>query len=104
MSIPGLIYIFLSKYLVPALFVIGLLYFLYGFIKYFIISDKSSGRELFLKAVGWFSVALLVHLLVLFLSWIGSLSFEPPPVPVGGGASVDREPSGVLQVPNTPRR
>lgn len=112
MSTFAAIYLFFQKYVVPAAFVIGLLYFLYGVIEYFIIGQggdegrSQHGRELFLRAIGWFSISLLLYAAVAFLGWLGTLSLTPPGAvpPSGGsgaGANVERR-GNVLQVPNVP--
>lgn len=111
-GIPTLIYIFLQKYLVPFLFAIGLFYFIYGVIEYFIIGSGGDeeraqhGRELFLKSIGWFVLAIVAHLVVLAFGWLLVMDFS---VPAGGlpsgGAGVDVERgTGVLQVPDVPTR
>lgn len=105
----SLLLVFLSKYLIPGLFVIGLLYFLYGAIEYFIVGKGGDegraqhGRELFLKSIGWFALGLVAHLVVVLLSWLGTISLEAPSAPSGGG-SVRPEPTGVLEIPNAPTR
>lgn len=109
----ALIYIFLQKYLVPFLFAIGLIYFLYGLIEYFIIgkggdeSRSEHGRELFLKSIAWFVLALLVFAIVAFFGWVSTVKFEPgsvttPTMPTGGANVEDRE--SILEVPNAPTR
>jgi|SRR5690606_18618831 len=112
MDFLSLIYIFLDKYLVPFLFAIGLFYFVYGIIEYFIIGaggdeERSEhGRELFLKSIAWFVLALLFYALVSMLGWLSNLSFSPGAVngPSGGaGVDLDRD-KDVLQVPNVPSR
>lgn len=112
MAFLSLIYIFLDKYLVPFFFAIGLFYFVYGVIEYFIIGAGGDeeraehGRELFLKSIAWFALALLIFVFVSVLGWLSTLSFSPGGVdgPRGGvGADVDREQE-VLEVPNVPSR
>ncbi len=112
MSVLALIYIFLQKYLVPFLFAIGLFYFVYGIIEYFIIGQggdegrAQKGRELFLKSIGWFVVALLVCLAVVLLGWLSTLTWDRTVTVPGapqGGANVGRD-DAVLPVPDVPRR
>lgn len=109
----ALIYIFLQKYLVPFLFAIGLIYFLYGLIEYFIIgkggdeSRSEHGRELFLKSIAWFVLVLLVFAIVAFFGWVSTVKFEPgsvttPTMPTGGANVEERE--SILEVPNAPTR
>lgn len=106
----GLIYIFLHQYLAPFLFVIGLLFFVYGCIEYFIIGlggdegRAEHGRELLLRSISWFVVAIIVYIIVASLGSLGSLvknasdsGFTPR-----SGVSIERE-SGTLTVPNAPR-
>lgn len=103
----ALVYIFLNKYLVPLLFAIGLMYLLYGLIKYFIISEAEHGRELFLKSIAWFVLGLLAFALVAFFGWISTVTFNSgsvttPTMPTGG-VNVDERES-ILEVPNAPTR
>ena len=110
-NIIGLVYIFFQKYLVPLLFVIGLMYFIYGCIEYFIIgkggdeSRAQHGRVLLLKSISWFAIALLVYLAIAFLGWIGFMvvNTDLQPARTSGDADVkiDRR-SGTLDVPNAP--
>jgi len=111
MSTFALIYIFFQKYIIPLTFVIGLLYFIYGVIEYFIIGKNGDegrsqhGRELFLKSISWFVISLFLFALVSFIGWMGTVSFTPPSGTVapgaGGGVNVESN-QGVLQVPNVP--
>lgn len=115
----SLLYIFLSIYLVPFLFALGLIFFLYGFFEYFIIGKEGDeersqhGRELFLKSIGWFVVGIIVYLIVFAIGWISSANLSslfgiPNSNPSGdmdgnAGVQIDRG-TGVLQVPNVPTR
>ena len=111
MAIFSLVYLFLDKYLVPFLFAIGLFYFIYGAIEYFIIGKGGDegraehGREQFLKSIAWLVLAILVYTITALFGWISTFSFnslEGPGVP-RGGVEVDRE-DAVLTVPNVPTR
>lgn len=107
------VYILLEKYLVPVVFVIGILYYLYGVINFFILSDTDKlekGRRCFLAASLWFFAGLLIYGVVTLFGmtslWLASFDEEG-----GGGASSDRsvgveleEESAVLPVPNAPTR
>ncbi len=108
-----LAYIFLQKYLVPLLFAIGLIYLIYGLIEYFIIGKggdegrSEHGRELFLKSIAWFVLALIVFAIVGFFGWLSTVKFDPgnfttPTMPTGGANVGDKE--SILEVPNTPTR
>lgn len=112
MSTFALIYIFLQKYLVPFLFAVGLFYFVYGAVEYFIIGKGGDegraqhGRELFLKSIAWFVIALLVYSLVAFFGWLSTFTLNtnvPRPGAPQGGVNVERE-DAVLPVPNVPTR
>ncbi len=112
MSVFALIYIFLQKYLVPFLFSIGLFFFVYGIIEYFIIGKggdegrAQKGRELFLRSIGWFVLALLVYLVVVLLGWLSSFTWSGDVITPGaptGGVNVGRD-DAVLPVPDVPRR
>jgi|GEM_PF-1703346 len=111
MSLFTLLMVFLTKYLVPFLFAIGLIYFLYGIVEYFIIGEGGDeeraehGRDLFLKSIVWILLALAVHFLVLLLGWIGTLSLRPDlNSPNSGSGVTPRVNEGILQVPNAPSR
>ncbi len=111
MGFLSLIYMFLDKYLVPFLFAIGLFYFVYGVIEYFIIGAGGDeeraehGRELFLKSIAWFVLALLVFAFVSMLGWLSTLSFSPGASGPSGGAGVDvGRDQEILEVPNVPTR
>lgn len=103
-------YIFLQKYLVPFLFSIGLFYFVYGIIEYFLIGKggdegrMQNGRELFLKAIAWFVIAMIAHVIVLAIGWIATLGPFSPSVPRGDGGVEIKENTNVLEVPNVPTR
>lgn len=100
----SLVYVFLSKYLVPLLFAIGLMYLLYGLIKYFIINEADHGRELFLKSIAWFVLALIIFALVTFFGWLSTIEFNPGNVTTpSGGVNLDERES-ILEVPNAPTR
>lgn len=109
----ALVYIFLQKYLVPFLFAIGLIYFLYGLIEYFIIGKGGDegraehGRELFLQSIVWFVLALIVFAVVALFGFLSTVTFNPgsvttPTMPTGGANVEERE--SILEVPNAPTR
>ena len=106
-----LIYIFFEKYAVPAFFAIGLIYFLYGCIEYFIIGQAGDeersqhGRELFLKSIAWFVLSMILYGIMAFIGWLSQVSFTAPTSPVTptGGADMDQE-ERILPVPNVPTR
>jgi len=110
-SIFVLLFIFLQKYLVPFLFSIGLFHFFYGLIEYFVIGKGGDedrlehGRQLFLKSIGWFLLALIVHLIVMAIGWFFTsnifLDIKSPTLNSGFNLN-DNE--AVLQVPNVPAR
>lgn len=106
MSLLALGLIFLQKYLVPFLFTLGLLFFFYAAIEYFIVGKggdeerSQHGRELFLKSIGWLVLALVAHLITLGLVFVSNLSFDlTPDSSVGGGV---RSEESILPVPNVP--
>ena len=109
MSLPALIFVFLQNYLVPLLFAIGLLYFIYAFIEYFIVGKGGDegraqhGRVLFLKSIAWFSLALLAHLLVILFVWIASIAAAPSSGSATPGGEFRRD-EAILKVPNVPTR
>lgn len=109
------IYVFLQKWLVPFLFAIGLIFFVYGFIVYYIIGHQSGdedrmdhGRHNLLKAFVFLSLALLIYFLVFAVGWFGNYILETSGSAGGGGsidggADVNRE-QDLLKVPDVPRR
>lgn len=111
----SLIYFFLENYLSPLLFVIGLMYFIYGVIEYFIVGlggdegRAQNGREALLKSISWFVLALIVYGVIAFLGWLGSLSAQVGEPEIGqprssGDAGVNFNRSdALLGVPNVPR-
>ena len=105
-----MLYIFLQKYLVPFLFTIGLFYFIYGIVEYFIIGKggdegrMQNGRGLFLKAIAWFAIAMITHAIVLALGWISTVGSFSPSAPRGDVDVEIRENPNVLEVPNVPTR
>jgi hypothetical protein len=115
MSVIALVALFLHKYLVPFLFAVGLFYFIYGCIEYFIIGKGGDegraehGRELFLKSIAWFVLALILYAIASAIGWLSTVSFNmgavnTPGMPeMGAGAEVDRNES-ILPVPNVPTR
>ena len=106
----GLIYIFLHQYLAPFLFVIGLLFFVYGCIEYFIIGlggdeeRAQHGRELLLRSISWFVVAIAIYLIVASFGWFGSFLKDTSGSGLTPRAGVNLErDQGTLTVPNAPR-
>lgn len=107
MSTIALIYFFLQNYLVPFLFVIGIIYFIQGIIYYFILDgEQQHGRVNFLKSISWFVVALLVYSVVALFGWLGSrassLSAPTTSGDADSGVEINRT-QGILGVPNAPR-
>lgn len=111
-SLLSLIIVFLDKYLVPFLFVVGLFFFVYAVIEYVIVGGGGDegraehGRELFLKSIGWFFLGILAHLLVLLLSFLSTISFQSFEAPIytpSGDVNIERS-DAVLEVPDVPRR
>jgi len=112
-SFLALLYIFSQKYLVPLLFVIGLMNFIYGLIEYFAAgrsggdeSRAQKGRLYILRAISWFFVGLVVFSLISFLGWLSSGALRGN-LDEGSsrnfGVEIDKERS-FLSVPNVPRR
>jgi sterol desaturase/sphingolipid hydroxylase (fatty acid hydroxylase superfamily) len=91
--------IVVQEYIVPFIFAIGLIFFIYAIIKYFILGPgeepvREEGRQDLIKANVWFFAGLLIYfffaLLVAFFTWVG-------------GFSVDRgEQEDILPVPDVP--
>jgi hypothetical protein len=110
----GLAYIFLQKYLVPFMFAVGLMYFIYGFIEYFIAGRKGGdeeraqkGRLFLLKSCSWFFMALVVYSVVAFFGWLATQSLNnlDSNNDSDGNFGVDLDNGrGSLSVPDVPRR
>ncbi|MAZ56902.1 hypothetical protein CL653_03860 [bacterium] len=92
--------VFILQYLVPFIFAIGLIFFFYAIVYYFIIGPgeepmREDGRVYFIKANVWFFVGLAIYLIVAglnsFVAWIAELPID-----------ADSE-QGVLKVPDTPQ-
>lgn len=110
---------FLETYLIPIVFAVGVIFFIYGFIVYFILGAPSGdtdaidrGRQHVLRACVFFFAALLAQGVVVGLYWLMtelSTAFETetrtdeqgetraPGVEVETGEDI-------LRVPNVPRR
>ena len=98
-----------QQYLVPLLFAIGLIYFIWGVINYFFFEGyEAVGREAFVRACSWLVVALVAHLFTFGLIWLSGLSSSTP----DGTPHSSSPPAGVeveerdsfLPTPNVPRR
>ena len=63
-----------------------------------------NGRGLFLKAIAWFTIAMVAHVIVLALGWISTIGPFSPSVPRGDAGVEIRENPNVLQVPDVPTR
>ena len=114
MSTFGLIFVLLQKYLVPAIFVIGLVFFVYGIIQYFIIGQHSGdeerkqvGRDNLLRGTSWFMIGLLIYAFVAFVGWMAAVRIgiadgdASAEVEADAGARVE-ETRATLPVPNAP--
>ena len=110
----ALLYIFLQKYLVPLIFVIGLMNFIYGCIEYYVAGRAggdegraTNGRLYLLRSLSWFFVGLLVYCVITFFGWLSSGAWRDSindGAPRGDfGVDLD-ERQNTLGVPNVPRR
>lgn len=108
-----LLYIFLQKYLVPLIYVIGLMNLIYGLIEYFVAGRTGgdegraqNGRLYLLRSLSWFFVGLVVYSVIAFFGWISSgvLNNINLNDDSSGNAGVDySDRTNVLEVPNVPR-
>lgn len=85
MYIFGYLIVILQQYIVPFIFAIGLIFFIYGIIRYFILGPgeeptRDAGRIDFLKAFVWFTIGItlygLVTLMVMFFTWVAAIDVE----------------------------
>ncbi len=112
-SFMALTYIFLQKYLVPLLFVIGLMNFVYGCIEYYGAGLSGGdeerahkGRLYLLRSLSWFFIGLVVYSLISFFGWLGSGALRESLIEEESDANfgVDlEEDRNTLGVPNVPR-
>lgn len=108
-----LLYIFLQKYLVPLIFVIGLMNLIYGLIEYFVAGRTGgdegraqNGRLYLLRSLSWFFVGLVVYSVIAFFGWLGSgaLNNIKSNDNSTGNAGVEfNGRTNTLGVPNVPR-
>lgn len=107
----SLLLLIIGSYLVPFLFVIGLIHFIYGFIEYYIVGKGADegraqhGREILLKAITWLSIAILAQLVLILLTWISTLSLPDidTETPHTNSNGIEKKES-ILKVPNVPTR
>ena len=91
--------VIVQQYIVPFLFAIGLVFFIYAIVKYFILGPgeepvREDGREYFIKANVWFFAGLVVYFVMAIIIWFFTFV---------GSATVDRgEETRTQPVPNTP--
>ncbi len=98
-----LIYVFLHQYLVPLLFVVGLMYLIYGVIQYHIQGNNfSDGREFILKSILWFAAGLIVYSVIALIGWLGTFTTNTN-ISTDSDANVNQT-EGILKVPNVPTR
>ena len=99
-AILSYIVVLIQQYLVPFIFSIGLIFFFYAIIKYFIIGpgeepEREEGRLYFIKANVWFFAGMVIYItvaaIVAFVTWVGELPVDT------------RTGEGVLEVPDTPQ-
>lgn len=100
------VYVLLQKYLIPAIFVIGILYYLYGIINYFILPYANKGKVNFLVATLWFVAGLLIYGVVTFFgatsAWFSSLGEQNGSSGFpSAGVEIEKE-RALLPVPNPP--
>ena len=110
----ALLCIFLQKYLVPLIFVVGLMNFIYGCIEYYVAGRAggdegraTNGRLYLLRSLSWSFVGLLVYCVITFFGWLSSGAWRDSindGAPRGDfGVDLD-ERQNTLGVPNVPRR
>lgn len=96
-----LLQVFILDYIVPFIFAIGLIFFIYAVIRYFIQgpgdeSAREAGRIDFIKALVWFVAGLLLYGVVVgLISLVGWFTAV--------GVTTDSE-TRLQNVPNTPQQ
>lgn len=101
-----LIYVLLQKYVIPLFFAIGLMYMIYGFIRYFITEGyEAEGKEAIIKSCSWYTVAIGLYALVAFMGYLGSLAMtaDSPTAPNAEVNTNINRTNAILGVPNVPQ-
>ena len=99
------ILMFLQDYLVPIIFALGLISFIYGYVNSFMLGRGDIGHPHLLRSLMFFTVALICYGILAFILW--SFSFystfkeEQGNTPSRPGVEVDRGRS-LLPTPNAP--
>jgi len=100
------VFLFLKNYVVTFIYAIGLIYFIYGFIEYFLIGRHGdeermqNGREILVKSCAWFLLGLIIFGIIVGAEWVSDNLTAPT-----DGVQLEHErDSSYLKVPNVPGR
>ena len=96
-----LLFAFVELYVAPAIIAVGLVFFFYGVVNYFIMGPGDEGRrEVGRQSLLWASLFFLCGLLIFgIFSWLSSFTDR-----LKGDVDAEvREESDILEVPNVPR-
>lgn len=98
----------LQTLVIPIIFAIGVIFFIYGAVMYFVLGAPSmdteaaeTGRRNILHSCLLFTVALGAYLVIAVAGWLLSVSPLSPPTPGSVGAEIERE-RDILPTPNAP--
>lgn len=100
------IFIFLQQYIVPIVFAIGVICFLYGAINSFLLDRGDLGHPFLLRSLMLFTVSIIIYLILSACIVLVSTDFTNNQTGTDTntfGAEFERKGS-VLPTPNTPRR
>lgn len=98
------VFVFLQQYIIPIIFAIGVICFLYGVVNSFMIERPDVGHPFLLRSFVLFSIALLAYGALSIFTWLMSIDYTPDPddsnLP-NTGAEFERGRS-LLPTPNAP--
>lgn len=101
------VFLFLQQFVVPVVFAIGVIFFLYGLVNSFWLERPDLGHPALIRAMLFFVVSLVIYGAVVLLLWLvgayeTGLQDRSNGTNSGFGADVDRGRS-VLPTPNAPQ-
>ena len=95
--------VFLQQYVIPILFALGVIFFLYGFINSFMVGRPDIGQPHMIRSVFLFGIALILYGMLAFIGMV--FTYDGPSdldrENTEFGAEV-REGRSVLPTPNVP--
>ncbi|MEX0917795.1 MAG: hypothetical protein WDZ93_01430 [Candidatus Paceibacterota bacterium] len=99
--------LFLQDYLVPGMFAIGAIFFLFGIVNSFMLDRPDLGQPNIVRAVFFFGIAIFLYLALAFLGMLMTRGWDETNEEYFGdaefGAEVNQQRS-ILPTPNVPSR